>query len=249
MVFAGNRRIALECLQLLVKSGLVPKVLLVPDGDSSEYAEEMAQLVPNADVLVGKEFGSFEGMAKIGDVNPDYLLMVHFPLIVPLEVLSLMKVGSLNLHPAYLPKNRGWHTPTWSILEETQAGATLHWVDEGLDTGPIACQKEVPVFQEDTAHGLYQRILRAELRLFEECIPMILKDELPRKPQKGSATTHKKDDLHEVQSLEDLGVNTVKKVVDRLRALTTSECKEAAYFDHEGSRYYVRVDISREPKT
>ena len=72
----------------------------------------------------------------------DYIICVHFPYIVPREILSIPKYGVTNLHPAYLPYNLGWHTPSWAILENTPIGATLHYMDECVDTGDIIHQKK-----------------------------------------------------------------------------------------------------------
>lgn len=66
----------------------------------------------------------------------------------------------LNLHPALLPENRGWHTPSWVILNPTRFGATLHFVSEG--------QRELPVEPSDIADALYQKALDLEFEVFRE---------------------------------------------------------------------------------
>jgi methionyl-tRNA formyltransferase len=177
----------------------------------------------------------------------DYILSIHFPYMIPPSVLAIPRVGTLNLHPSYLPYNRGWHTPSWSIIHGTPFGATLHWVDESLDSGDIAMQTVVDVLPEDTADSLYQRVLRAEVQLMRDALPRMLDHSLPRRPQHGNATEHRKADLRPMQQLRLSDVMSVDQLLRRLRGLTTNRWDEAPYFERNGVRYRIRVEISREP--
>jgi methionyl-tRNA formyltransferase len=153
---------------------------------------------------------------------------VHFPHIIPSALLNIPSIGALNLHPAYLPWNRGWHTPTWAIYDQTPYGATLHWIDEGLDTGPIALQKRIDILDSDTADALYQRALAAEEELFAEAIPLLLEGTLPKIPQDGEGTSHKKKDIASLRELSN--DMTSEEIERRTRALTTNNSDEAAFF-------------------
>ena len=62
-----------------------------------------------------------------------------FDYIVPTSVLKMLLV--INCHPAALPYNRGCHHSFWGIIDKTDLGATLHWMIEGLDKGPISSSK------------------------------------------------------------------------------------------------------------
>lgn len=233
LVFAGNRQIGLECLTLLLEAGITPAGLLLPEGENASHNEYFRTLIPDVPVLEGKEIDA----GAVAAWKPDYLISVHFPHIIPRDVLSVPVVGTLNLHPAYLPWNRGWHTPTWSIYERTPFGATLHWIDEGMDTGPIALQKEVRHEEHDTAHTLYQRALQAERDIFQEAIPLLVTHSLPRIPQEGKGTSHKKADIERIRCLHD---NMTLEALSRTaRALTTNNPEEASYFEHDGERLYI----------
>jgi len=246
LVFAGNRKIGLECLKLLLQSDWPPVALIIAKGRSAECAEEMKALLPDVPVLEGAEFRSDRGLRLLRRLSPDYILSVHFPYIIPPAVLQIPRIGVLNLHPAYLPYNRGWHTPSWAIIEGTPYGATLHWVDEGIDTGDIALRKEIPVLPSDTAHTLYQRVLRAELDLFREAIPLMMSRSLPKIPQTEKGTTHMKQDLARIQRLDLHASMKVIDVLNLLRGLTTNTWDEAAWFEVDGVKYRVRVEIRRE---
>jgi phosphoribosylglycinamide formyltransferase-1 len=87
----------------------------------------------------------------------------------------------LNVHPSLLPsfpgldaQRQAWeHGVKWS-------GATVHLVDEGLDTGPIVAQEAVPVMDGDTPQALAARILEAEHRLYPEAVRLVLGGRLER---------------------------------------------------------------------
>lgn len=236
LIFAGHRQIAVDCLTVLLEEGIIPHALLLPA--HADRGELLRALLPNIPVVEGTAFRHPDGIAFLRDLRPDYLLSVHFPLLLPKEVLAIPRVGALNLHPALLPWNRGWHTPTWSIEEGTPFGVTLHWVDEGLDTGDIALQRGIPVLPSDTAHTLYQRALQTEVALFRDALPLLKVHALPRVPQSPQATMHRKSDLAALQQL-DLQRMTGESLLRRLRALTTSKPEESAWFEGGGKRYHL----------
>ena len=141
LVLAANRRIGLQALEIFLDVGWQPVALIVPDGEKADCVREMWDLLTGVPVFEGKAFCSPTNIDQLRALHPDYILSVHFPYLIPSEILAIPAIGTLNLHPAYLPYNRGWHTPTWAIYEGTPFGATLHWVDKGVDTGDIALQE------------------------------------------------------------------------------------------------------------
>jgi methionyl-tRNA formyltransferase len=218
--YAANRQIGVDCLKLLLEADISPTALLLPENGS--HNTQLQDLLPEIPVSIGRK------IAPEKVAGSDYLISVHFPHIIPQEIIDLPKIGTLNLHPAYLPWNRGWHTPTWAIMDGTPYGATLHWIDEGVDTGPIALQQKIEVQDTDTANELYQRALAVEIAVFAEAIPMIKEGVLPQIPQEGEGTSHTKKDI---QSIRELSHTMSTEELDRrTRALTTNNPDEAAYF-------------------
>jgi phosphoribosylglycinamide formyltransferase-1 len=81
----------------------------------------------------------------------------------------------LNIHPSLLPAFPGLDAQHQALEHGAKlAGCTVHFVDEGLDSGPIVAQSAVPVLDEDTADSLSGRILREEHRLYSEAISLVL---------------------------------------------------------------------------
>jgi len=244
IIYAANRFIGLKCLEKLIISRIEIVALLLPSKKKATYDNEMISLIKDIPVIRGIIFRKEEGLKIIKNLMPDYIISVHFPYIFNPEIILIPKIGSLNLHPAYLPFNRGWNTPTWAILEGTPIGATLNWIDEGIDTGDIAIRRELKIKSEDTAHSLYLRLMELEVKIFEEAILFIKSNSLPRFPQKGKGTFHYKDDLKKILKLK---LNKKeKRLLNKLRALTTDRIEESAFFEVLGKKYYIRVEITPE---
>lgn len=249
VVYAADRAIGVRALELLLGCGIEPVALMLPEPAEASHATEIRNALPPVPVIEGRCFVQGRALATLADLAPDYLLSVHFPYLFPPAVLALPRIGTLNLHPALLPFNRGWHTPSWAILEGTPVGATLHWVDDAVDSGDIALQRQEEIRPSDTAHSLYQRLLELELEVLASALPLLKSGELPRQAQAGVGSWHRKADLAGRQEM-DLGRNArVGEVIDLLRALTTNNPQEAAYFSVAGQRYSVRVEIAESPST
>jgi methionyl-tRNA formyltransferase len=251
IAFAGDRHLAVNCLAIVLAAGVQPEALLVPTPDRATHADVLREMtgLDSDRVLVGTEFRDSAGIDLLRSLDLDYVVGVHFPYIVPDPVLEIPRVGVLNLHPALLPYNRGWHTPSWAILDETPIGATLHFMDRGLDTGDIVAQAALEIRPEDTAHTLYARLLQLEVELFREAWPLLATGSPPRRAQSpDEGTSHRRSDLAS-DSIRRLDLEESARLDDTirtLRALTTNDVEEAAYFEVDGRRYRVQVTITPE---
>jgi folate-dependent phosphoribosylglycinamide formyltransferase PurN len=105
---------------------------------------------------------------KIAAYAPELILSVFSKEIIPPEVLAIPPAGTVNLHPSLLPAYRGVSPVFWCLAEGApKTGATLHYVDAGIDTGPMISQRELAVDGERTEHALYLKLcdVGAELLL------------------------------------------------------------------------------------
>jgi len=152
-----------------------------------------------------------EGVNVLGPADyhkADLWISVHWDQIWRKEQLRTPKIGCVNLHNSYLPWNRGAHACTWAIIDRTPGGATMHWMDEGIDTGDILYQEPLTIHENDTAHDLYQRTMTLEVQVFRVGMDMLLAGNYQRIAQPKTGTLHYKADF--------------KRLV---RALSTSDCK------------------------
>ncbi len=247
-IFAGDRDISVWVLEELMKQGLKPLALLVSEPTKATHAGELITIskLPSSRIFVGKEFESADSINHLKALESEYILGIHFPYLIKKEILEIPKIGFLNLHPALLPFNRGWHTPSWAILDKTPIGATLHFMAEELDNGDVICQKALQISPADTANTLYTRLKELELEVFRESIPMLLSKNLPRISLRlEDGTSHKRKELFssKVQQIDLNEMYKAGELLDKLRALSTNQWAEAAYFDIDGRRYRLKIEI------
>jgi methionyl-tRNA formyltransferase len=128
-----------------------------------------------------KENGFAETVRKAGI---DVLLNVHALHVLPADVVNAPRIGSFNLHPGPLPSYAGLNVPSWAIYngERTHA-VTLHWMDAGIDTGPIAYQVDLAIDGSDTGLTLSAKCVRAGLPLVQRLLETAVKGTIPRRPQ------------------------------------------------------------------
>jgi methionyl-tRNA formyltransferase len=182
----------------------------------------------------------------IEDVHPDYVVSCGYRHIVPEEILDIPTKGCLNLHPAYLPYNRGAQPNVWSIVDDTPAGVTLHYMDPGIDTGDVVARREVDTDFSDTGKDLYERLEDAQVELFKNVWPDIVSGDISVTEQDSDAGTyHRTSEFDEVCRLDPDEEVRVEEFLDRLRALTFPPYDNAE-IEIDGDTYYVEVDITRE---
>ncbi len=119
----------------------------------------------------GKPREAFEQelLAALGEV--DIVCLAGFMRVLTPTFLGAFPHRVMNIHPALLPAFPGTHGARQALeYGATQAGATCHLVDAGVDTGPILAQGSVPVLAGDTEATLAARILTVEHRLYPMCL-------------------------------------------------------------------------------
>jgi methionyl-tRNA formyltransferase len=210
-----------------------------------KYGDEILQTLclPVSCVFEGSRVHDPDVMRAIGSLRPDMGLSILFDYILRPEFIGLFPKGVMNLHPSYLPYNRGQYPNVWSIVEGTPAGATLHYVDSRIDTGDIVAQKQVPVDAVDTGETLYRKLERACVELFAESWPLLTKDEVPRVAQSlGTGCYHRRRDVERVDEIVLDRTYRGKELIDILRARTFPPYP-GAYFKTDGRKVYLRLQL------
>ncbi|CAK0761940.1 hypothetical protein CCP3SC5AM1_20062 [Gammaproteobacteria bacterium] len=120
-----------------------------------------------------------------------------------------MPLKAVNLHNSYLPWNRGADPNFWSFIEDSPKGVTIHYLDEGLDTGDIIIQKEV-TFKSDneTLATTYEKLQSAIQELFKCHWEKIKTGDCDSRKQKGKGSFHKLKDKECLSHLLADGWNT-----------------------------------------
>ncbi|MDA9306258.1 formyltransferase family protein [Flavobacteriaceae bacterium] len=245
---AGDRKISVQILEWLIKKGNMPLALFVSEGKNETHSNELIGLVQNLDCKVyrGNDINELEAQEELTKYNLDYIIGVHYPFIISKRTIDIPRVGFLNLHPAYLPYNKGWHTPSWSILDSNIYGATLHFMTEKLDKGDIINQEELNVDICDTADSLYKKVLRLEFKVFKDAYEDLINLSPRRLKQSNQGTSHKKAELNTVARIGLFEQYSFFEIYNKLRGLTTNNINEAAFFEHNERKFRIQIIIKEE---
>ncbi len=103
----------------------------------------------------------------------ELVILAGFMRVVGKPLIEAYPMRIMNIHPAILPSFPGLHGQKQAVDYGVKvSGCTVHFVDEGVDTGPIIIQAVVPVYHDDTEDSLSERILRQEHRIFPYAIKL-----------------------------------------------------------------------------
>jgi phosphoribosylglycinamide formyltransferase 1 len=111
--------------------------------------------------------------------NIDLLLLAGYFRLLGSEIIEAYRYRIMNIHPSLLPAFKGLHAQKQAFEYGVKvAGCTVHFVDEGLDSGPIILQNCVPVMPHDTEETLTERILEKEHIIYPEAVRLFVEDKL-----------------------------------------------------------------------
>jgi methionyl-tRNA formyltransferase len=131
-------------------------------------------------------------LAMLADLQPDLIVVACFPVIFPAALLQLPRYGCLNLHPSLLPAYRGPAPLFWMARQgEHQAGVTLHFIDEGVDSGDIVAQTAFPWPEGISGPELEQRYAWEGGQLLLAAVKQLARTgQLPRRPQPSEGSSY-----------------------------------------------------------
>jgi methionyl-tRNA formyltransferase len=194
-------------------------------------------------VFEGSQLQNSETLDTIKMLDPDIGVSAFFAHVLNAEFVSLFPCGVINLHPGYLPYNRGAFPNVWSIVDRTHAGATLHYVDSGIDTGDIIARRKVPIEVVDTGQTLYSKLENACVDIFKDTWPKIRNNQAKRIPQRlEEGSYHKMRDVEEIDQIDLYRKYYAGELVDLIRARTFPPHR-GAYFVHEGRKIFLRLQL------
>lgn len=97
-----------------------------------------------------------DGIKALEASGCDVAVSINWPVLLPLEIITLFPFGVLNAHAGDLPRYRGNACPNWAILNgENSVALTIHQMDEGLDSGPIVLKKKMPIDESTYIGDIY----------------------------------------------------------------------------------------------
>ena len=113
----------------------------------------------NVPFLPHENVNSPEFLEKISTFNYDLLVSMSFNQILKTEIINAAPLGFINCHAGALPFYRGRNPLNWALINgEKACGVTVHYVDEGIDTGDIITQNMIPVSPDETYASLLEKM-------------------------------------------------------------------------------------------
>jgi phosphoribosylglycinamide formyltransferase-1 len=113
------------------------------------------------------------------DLSADLYVLAGYMRIIGAGIVSAFRGRMINIHPALLPSFPGLHAQDQALSYGVKvSGCTVHFVDEGTDSGPVILQACVPVFEDDDAESLSVRILEQEHQCLPRAIRLFFEDRL-----------------------------------------------------------------------
>jgi phosphoribosylglycinamide formyltransferase-1 len=135
-------------------------------------------------VVEEKHFANRDSWAKklgenISHLDPDLIILAGFMKVLPKSFVAKFSPRIINIHPALLPNFPGAHAVRDALASGAkETGATVHIVDEGVDTGEILAQEAVTVFPSDDENTLHERIKLVEHKLLIDTVKFLASKQL-----------------------------------------------------------------------
>jgi len=182
VVLASGRGTNLQAIIDASESGrLLGKVVALvsdsPDAVALERARHhgIPQVVVDRKSYASKNEFDLGLLEAVRRLSPDLVVLAGFMRLLGRSFLERFPGKVINIHPSLLPAFKGLQAQKQALDYGVKyAGCTVHFVDEGVDTGPIIGQRVVPVLPDDTEDTLAARILVEEHSLLVECINAVL---------------------------------------------------------------------------
>ena len=178
---------------------------------------------------------------------PDFLVSIYFDYILDHRFLTLPQKDAINLHPGYLPYNKGFYYYVWALVDGTPAGVSIHRMAGKVDSGEIISQKQVLIAPEDTGESIYRKHEDASIWLFKATWPTIANGTCKFYKQRHRGT-HKSlkytRKFFQVDPYE-----TVKSIdlINRLRSLSFNR-EKGCTIKMNGKEYLIRLQLEELPE-
>jgi len=120
-----------------------------------DYFEQNKSAIPVFEV---NNHNNEFSLKKIKDLDLHFLVNLGTPRILNQKIIESTRFGVLNCHPGILPFFKGCCCVEWAIYHDKPLGNTIHWMDQGIDTGPIIDIKSTRCFKSDSYEDIRKRV-------------------------------------------------------------------------------------------
>jgi len=234
--------LGLACMEEIYRvGGSLDLVITLPDDRSRKksgrvYVDDFCA-EHGVDLVKVRHIDNPESVEAIRNHDIDWLFIIGWSQIAGKEVLEAPNRGCIGMHPTLLPRGRGRAAIPWAILKGLdKTGVTMFKLDEGVDSGPILAQEELPLAPDETATSLYKRVAEAHRALIARVWLDLVSDAIVLQPQDDSAATTwpGRKPADGVIKPEEMSCEYVDRLV---RAVTHPY--PGAFVDHNETHYII----------
>jgi methionyl-tRNA formyltransferase len=195
-LFFGSPAFAVPCLQAVAGATDLRAVVSQPDRPAGRGqaptppAVKQAAQALGVPVLQPEKVRTPETAAALAAFEADLFVVVAYGRILPQGLLDLPRLGPFNVHASVLPRYRGAAPIQWAIIRgESETGVSIMRMEAGLDTGPVAAVRRLPIADDDTTGTLAEKLSRLGAELLLATLPAIADGTLRLQPQDDAAAT------------------------------------------------------------
>ena len=252
-VFFGTPGVAVPFLEELAKTTQVLLVVTQPDRPVGRGLEIKPCPIKKRAQELGLPVMSPEKfkdiVPQIAALKADLGLAVAYGKIFRKPALEALKYGILNVHFSLLPKYRGAAPVQYTLFNnEKETGVSLFWIDEGLDTGDIALQKQTPILPEDNSITLFEKLTNIGLEATKEVLKDIENGKINKTKQQGEpsfAPVIQKEDC-----LVSFTKMTAKEIHGKVSGLASAMPSYAKALTPQGQSVQIfKTSFAREKQT
>lgn len=198
VIFMGTPDFAVGTLEAIIEAGH-EVVLVVTQPDKPRGRSGALQFTPVKECAVAHGIEVFqptkirleENVEFLRKYDADIAVVAAFGQILPQSILDMPKYGCINVHASLLPKYRGAAPIQWAVINgDSVTGVTIQQMDIGVDTGDIIAIREVPISEEETGGGLFDKLAVVGAELCVEAMESIVNGTVTRTPQNHEEATH-----------------------------------------------------------
>ena len=198
LVYYGTPELAVPALLRLADDGRAPLLVVTrrdrPKGRGLTVSPSPVRAAAESrglPVVTPAKAGAPEELERLRALDPDLLLLTAYGQILSPALLSIPRVGALNVHFSLLPRHRGASPIQAAILAgDAETGVTTMWMTEKLDEGPVFASIPTPVGAEEDAGALTARLAALGARCLSETLDRIERGEMVRVEQDPSRATY-----------------------------------------------------------
>jgi len=195
-VFFGSPAFAVPCLRAVAAETELLVAVSQPDRPAGRGqaptppAVKQEAIALGVPVLQPEKMRTPETAAALAAFGADLFVVVAYGRILPQGLLDLPRLGPYNVHASVLPKLRGAAPIQWAIIRgEAETGVSIMRMEAGLDTGPVAAVRTLPIADDDTTGTLSEKLSRLGAELLVATVPAIADGSVVLRRQDDAAAT------------------------------------------------------------